>query len=1005
MSGIQIPVALLDPGMGPIDFAPISGDHYLKKTEREARDLFRDAVDSIKTIRSRYLVSLSCSFGKDSTTVLLAGLLAHRELIDEGVIAPDAPFIITAIDTMVENHLMQMLVLNEVDRLMQYASDFNLNIDIRIGTPPLAKQWAALFLSGIKIISSARTNNDCSVMMKVDNAEVIERQVAEQYGNSICTLLGTRFGESAKRDSSVRRHNMDNLTADDLVERDGTGSLVFAPIVNMTDDHVWTLLRQAGINPIQQSSLGLPPIPSYAENHRLLHVIYSDSKSGSCPTSAKRLKGEKQSLGGCGGSARTGCYLCAKSVTDKSGEAQAHEVRHAVISGNILNVRNYIMSVAQDIDYRTWHSRAVDATTGAIALQPNVLNAPTLEKVIWLLSQATWDDKARADQFSALVAAGREMEDPGYADIINDTSLDKEDRFALADVYKRYAVRHLIKPMSLELSVFLSAIHSRDGIRLPPYRALYIWFATKNGERIPYPNVDPEKAKVDEIPDSVMVLPSRHDISMFTPSTGDGLFDTESMDGCDGLSSEVSSNIPVWQAKYFLPEHEHPSLAGLRLTDTVNIRGLETANLTHKMRYQPTTHAPKPQFSKRSIKKISRKDGRYSVVERGRTSLNSYSFSERTSEPHLCSRLQSPVLVGMPSARRDYNPLLEAMDESISGYAVDHNALLDWIDYGGMERAFEKHDEAVSIHRKWDDNIYYYGGLSPLEDFLRYGVLKLNRQAASNAARIMTRTAYYNSLNLLAINDEAVKKIALNETQSRDIGEFRKNIKVDAALHISQVLSMKMYRAYKADYLWHQVRLERNSRRKSVRFDYALLLNDPASFVLNQLEQLFSEHHSQYKASVVNEVLSKTLFDQNIKYFDGQDFYAIHHTNRGFTRLFRAIFADFQVMMQIFDPWVKRSINSNLVSRKRVIDAGARFCTMLDNLKSEALSEVLSALNDKSGRSMMYYLLFSKPELTRHAIDDVTHRLSGAVELSLDDVFRSTFRLGDSVVSAQGFCF
>ena len=173
-------------------------------------------------------------------------------------------------------------------------------------------------------------------------------------------------------------------------------------------------------------------------------MIYSDSKDGTCPTSSKRPQGDSQKAGGCGGSARTGCYLCAKSITDKSGEAQAMQKRHRAISGNILKVRNYIMHVAQDINNRTWHARAVDETTGAVALQPNVLNAKTIDKIIWLLCQATHGDRIRAERFKQLVADGREMDDEGYADIIIDPLLSEEDREEFAAVYKQYAQRHLI---------------------------------------------------------------------------------------------------------------------------------------------------------------------------------------------------------------------------------------------------------------------------------------------------------------------------------------------------------------------------------------------------------------------------------------------------------------------------------------------------------------------------------------------------------------------------------
>jgi 3'-phosphoadenosine 5'-phosphosulfate sulfotransferase (PAPS reductase)/FAD synthetase len=934
---------------------------------------------------------------------MLAGLQAHKELIAEGLLKQDAPFVITNINTKIENHLIQMLVMYEVDRLRKYGKENNLNIDIRIGFPPLPKQWAALFLSGIKLISTSRNNSDCSVIMKVENAERIEREIKRDYGENVVTLLGVRLDESTKRATSVRKYNMDNTDPEALIERDEENDMVFAPIVNMTTDHVWTCLRQAGTHPMQKVSKGLTQIPSYAKNHRLLHLIYSDSSDGSCPTSSKRIKGEKQSAGGCGQNARTGCFLCAKSQLDKSGEAQAKQKRHEVISGNILKIRNFIMVVAQDISYRTWHSRAMDASTGAIALQPNVLNAETIDKILWLLSQATWDEQERAKKFSRLVSQGREMEDEGYADIINDPLLDEEDRAEMAHVYYQYATKPLIEPMSEELAIFLSAIHARDGIRLPPYRALHIWHATSRGERIPYPDVDASKAVIDDIPDSVMVLPKHHDIASFVPFSGDNLYDTESIDGCEGETKIKSSSIPVHQAKYYLPEIEQHKINGKRPNDLIEIAGLETSLFTHKVRKTPTTHNPKLRFSKRPITKVSRKGGGYKVVDRGRTSLGSPSFGLRDSKTHLEDRLMIPMVVGLPTVQRVYNPLDDAIDHDCLGYEVDHGALDEWQQFEGLERALKDHDDAVRLHEKLDDNIYYYGGTGPLEHFLRWGVIRLGKQASENAARILTRTAYYHALGLLSINDKGIKKLALEKGKSLDVSEYRRNIKANMQLHVKEILSMPEYRKYKSNVLL-SIREERNKNRKMVRENHALLINDPVKFACNELKSIFEKYADHYADSIETMILTKALLDDGVHYFDGQSFYNRYHTNKGFKSYFYSIFTDLESMLFLFDKSVKQAVDSNPQARQKLLNVGTEIANDLMRIELEKVTSIKENIKNSNRRSMLYCLILTNKERV-DLVESHADSILNDKTISNKKVFNTSFQLNDCVAMTEGIAW
>jgi hypothetical protein len=605
----------------------------------------------------------------------------------EGVLDETSPMVVSHMNTGVENHLMQMLCNYEIKRLTAFCELNSINLDLRVGEPPLAKQWSSLFLSGLKMISSARSNNDCSVILKIDVASKIEKKIEEEYNGQVITLLGSRLDESMARGAKMRRAGTDKVKASDFIKSEDPDDRVFAPIMTMNDEDVWNIIRGAGSSPI--SDMGFS-FDSWASNHRLLNIIYADSKDGSCAYSAKSIQGTKAQAVGCGGSARTGCYTCAKAVTDKSGEEQVKKPRHAVISGNMLKVRNYIMWVAQDIQYRTFHSRAVDHTTGAVALQPNVLRAEILDRLIWLLTQVTFDDYERAQAFSALVADGQEMKDVGYRDIMADPLLDNEDRKALAEVYLDQAQNHLIKPMTLEIALYLSAIHARDGVKLPPHRALWIWEQVSDGKRIPYPDVDPANAVISEIPDAIMAIPSSH---VAYPSIHEFDFlSVDSAQGCEINRDPLSSDIPVKDTKYFLSGENAKYIQGKKDNDTVTLSGVTAIDWTKKIRASRLGKPVPKKSSKRGIKKVSRKGGGYKILERGRTSLDSPSFSKRTTTPHLevVSTQSIPLYVNDKDLTESLN--FDFDDDVMTGFDINTDAMYDWLQFGGVESALKAHN-------------------------------------------------------------------------------------------------------------------------------------------------------------------------------------------------------------------------------------------------------------------------------------------------------------------------
>ena len=841
--------------------------------EQEALNAYYQAVSDIKALRVKRVIQIATSFGKDSTLLLLAALEAHKQLVAEGKLELSAPFVVSTIDTKIENHLLRILVEEEVEKLKRYCQANNINLDFRYASPPLAKQWASLFLSGHKLPSTARLNSDCSIILKINQSERVESEIEALYGNVII-ITGSRLDESSARAASLKKHGQDKRDVHDFLEKleKGEESNVFAPISHITTEQVWMLLRRAGTDPIVKPER--EGISSYADNHLLLSIIYEDSSDGTCPTTSKKVSG--QGVGGCGKSSRTGCSLCLKVFKDVSGENQNKLPRHSVISGNILKVRDYLAFVSEDMSKRTWHTKAIDETTGAIAAYPNVLNAETLDELIKLLIQVTADEYLRAKQFRLKVKAGLELTDKGYADIVNDISLNERERKLFTSVYKKYAQRALHAPMNEEICLYLSLIHARDGIKLPPYRSIVLWkqlyvdfisdvedeFAFAGGDaaaleqahktvvaryeqvglRLPYPNVDVSKAPRHDAQDAVMILPYES-LSEFSYVPHTGMFNADDVIGCMIDIKHDSIKVPKSVAESILPPHAELDQSQVELRGFV----FDNTHSTFLNKKKPVVR--KLEFSKRAIKKTSKKGGGFSVLERGRTSVGSYSFSRRNSEAVLSKRIANPVSFPKLSLEPSYIPLNESIGDSDGTYKVSFEGLCNWQDYDGYVRAIETHDKFIQNRLSRNETIYSFPGVGAFEEMQRYGLFELTKTSVTRCMMNLKRTAYFSYIGLFGLSDKNFAELASVKSES-----FKNLVQTEKfkGVYAKQILPMFEYRAYKAKLLL-KLRSARNDKRRNLKENYKLFITKPVEHDLKQAQDYFE--------SLLND------FNYQIQYF------------------------------------------------------------------------------------------------------------------------------------------
>lgn len=841
----------------------------------QLRNKFTHAVEDIKKIlNAGYICAAACSFGKDSSCVLLAYIEAYKQFLDENphINSSDIPFIVLNIDTGIENVYISMHVAYETARLKKYCDEMNWTSEVLTSSPPMHESWASLFLSAHKLPSGPELNNDCSDILKIKQNQRLIRKLMDKYGHDkFTTLVGSRLSESTKRAASIKSHNNDIGVEEALVGN--KKSLVYMPIKDWSYEDVMGLLMRAGSTPVVSVAQGFE-IPSYAKEHRILKLIYGEASDTSCPTSGHQLKGANRSTG-CGTGSRFGCFLCIKSKVDKSATNQNKKLRYKHLQGNVLKIRDYIYFVSRDLKHRTFHSRAIDHDTGYVVLQPNVLKASTIEYIALQLMQATEDDRIRAERFRALVAESKLnpsslLQDPGYNEIINDSALSTDDRKALSEFYLEYAQRQWVNVFDIKQALYLDAIHARDGVRLPPFRMLYLWQQVTDGHRLPYPNVNVDDAKRDSIPDAKflsiekMSAPANFHLHQYIEADLRANCLTQLRDQSTQytLKAKLAKNNEIKFSLFYKGNNcviDHTleeDLAKYKetLINKINDEQIDSAQMTVLLRYRnvvnrPHIFNPNPikvksisQFTMRSNTKVKRSKGKVVGVSKGRTSVQFYKFTEQDS---LTASHMREATEWLPNWLPTENLIANYVNEEINpfiNYNFDIEALMYWIDYDGYERAISIHNEAVAQAKKSKRTRYYYQGTYPMQYLLNHGVLQLSKSSEKTTNRIIARTELFNQLGLFNVKD------------SQQLTKYG--------------VSAADYRNDKAKKLL-TVREKRNASRQKTQLLIRLANTDTASIMLEELRKQLKFYADNFQSIYKEHIHYQAMVENNIPGFDG----------------------------------------------------------------------------------------------------------------------------------------
>lgn len=483
------------------------------------------------------LLKLGCCFqigfsgGKDSTVVLQGAVEAMRIAIESGIIDSDQPLVAITVDTLLEPEAIQSYLPFTHENIQKYCDEHNISLHLKIVSPPIYQHLMILYAGAQKLPATAASgrNSDCSVIWKIDTSvaalKSIKESLPRKYQQSPwISISGSRSDESTRRSGNMEKQGVKGVKAQEVIDRVNSTeksagkTFKFAPISDWSTPDVMSYLSHVGTQPLAQTLVN-ERIPAFSPNFGLLLAIYGEGSNDVCSVVSLDEKTEQS---GCGGkTARFGCVTCAMTSEDHSSIELKKHARWARFGDSTQRFRDFIVRISSDVKYRAFHARAYDpSTNNNVFLQPNVLKASVLEKMVWYASQITEDSKAIHLEAVKRFEAGDMDADVGVMDIMQDNTLSA----SVKEQYKEMYIKRLIKAPMFALfteqhAVLLSLLWSLHGVAALPFRPAAILDNVQKGKRIPFPLTNAElNAKF-----SAQGLPAWNDKSRLNNTIPDAL--------------------------------------------------------------------------------------------------------------------------------------------------------------------------------------------------------------------------------------------------------------------------------------------------------------------------------------------------------------------------------------------------------------------------------------------------------------------------------------------------
>jgi len=292
-------------------------------------------------------VVVGTSFGKDSSVLLALALEAYELACMESDSVEQ--LIVAHSETGYDNPLMVAHVKNEIRQLKAYIKAHNLNVRFELAKPRLSEDYLVQMIGGRTIATFPDNGSKCSMMLKVEPIKRLKKKILSESAKRVVTIVGTRFDESAARGQAMEERG-DKI--DEAVYREEQGEWVMSPIGEFTQDDIFEFvgLVTSGLR------------KTYSDFDSLMR-FYSQILGECAVVAFDRNKASGQ---GCG-SGRSGCWMCTRVQSDKSGEALAEE--HDWLKP-LLKIREYIKANHYNPKMRNWLARTIE-DDGSIMIAPS----------------------------------------------------------------------------------------------------------------------------------------------------------------------------------------------------------------------------------------------------------------------------------------------------------------------------------------------------------------------------------------------------------------------------------------------------------------------------------------------------------------------------------------------------------------------------------------------------------------------------------------------------------
>lgn len=237
------------------------------------------------------------SGGKDSTvllTLVWKALQRIREMPNPYQLG--RPVYIVNNDTLVENPIISSYVDDVLEKITAAAREQNLPIIVKKTAPLLEETyWINVIGKGYPVPNNAF--RWCTTKLKIKPTSNFLLEQIDQKGEAI-VLLGTRYEESAARERSMRKHEIDGQRLSK--HQTSVNTYVYAPIKDLMLEEIWYIINTF-------------PSP-WGFDNSILFQIYSDASADDyeCPTVV--VDKEHSSCG----QSRFGCWTCTVVKKDKS---------------------------------------------------------------------------------------------------------------------------------------------------------------------------------------------------------------------------------------------------------------------------------------------------------------------------------------------------------------------------------------------------------------------------------------------------------------------------------------------------------------------------------------------------------------------------------------------------------------------------------------------------------------------------------------------------------------